>query len=53
MTTEQHSRRFFYLYPGATVAYDIWAKNEKDARAQLRRRLGVKRLSNGYQVWAA
>lgn len=53
MTQEEHSIRFFYTYPGAAVAYDFYAKNEKDARAILRRRLSLPRLPRGYQVWRA
>jgi hypothetical protein len=44
--------RYFYTYPGASVAYDIWAMDEKDARRQKRAQLHIKRLV-GYQFWKA
>jgi hypothetical protein len=46
-------QRFFYHYPGAAIAYDIWALDLKDARKRLREHLGVKRLAKFTMVWRA
>jgi hypothetical protein len=46
-------RRFFWITPYMGVAYDIYGKNERDARANIRKFLGVERLPNETQVWPA
>lgn len=46
-------KRYHGHAPGMIYAISIYAKNEQDAREQLRAFLNVKRLPAGAAVWLA
>jgi hypothetical protein len=52
MVSAPRVKHFMYHNPrGGFYALDVYAKNLKEARAQVRENLGVKRLSDDVGVW--
>ena len=45
-------KRYYYLPKGCGLAFDIYAKNEKEVREKLRNLLDIKTL-HGVQIWIA
>jgi len=48
---EGKRKHYYVLLPGDFYPLDAWARNEEEARAQIREWLGVRRLPRGTQVW--
>lgn len=44
-------RKYWFHYPSMVYAMTFYARNAQDARAYMRRWLGVSRLPNGYAIW--
>lgn len=45
------NKHYYAHAPSMTYAISVYAKNKKEAKAHLRRWLGVKRLPSGSAVW--
>jgi hypothetical protein len=45
-------RRFWFHCPGMVYAGNVYARNEREARAAARESLGVSRLPAGSAVWS-
>jgi len=44
-------KHYYAHAPGMVYAISVWAKSEREARAEFRRFLGRKRLPAGSAVW--
>lgn len=45
------AKHYYFVLPGTFYPGDIYARNEKEARENLRNLMGRKRLPTGTDVW--